>query len=135
MKTEISKQVFHPYDLWEDHKHGFYNNISGSNKMQMILDVVTLFSNPTETNLYMNRVVKEWKFSCEHNFTNPSMNRVAYLGQAACALYKGIPSTVTMECWSLLSKEVQDRSNKIAKEIIKEWIDNNKNIQLCLNIY
>jgi len=128
MKTEISKQVFHPYNLWEDHKHGFYNNISGSNKMQMILDVVTLFSNPTETNLYMNRVVKEWKFSCEHNFTNPSMNRIAYLGQAACALYKGIPSTVTMEAWHEVPDNYKEIANQIAEDCIVKW---EKNYSLC----
>jgi len=30
------KQIFHPWDKWEDHKHGFYDNISGRDKKEMI---------------------------------------------------------------------------------------------------
>lgn len=122
------EQVFHPFDVWEDHEHGFYNNISGGNKLQMIEDVVNLFSNPSETNLYMNRVVKEWPYSCEHNFTNPSINKVAYLGQAACALYKNIPSTVTMEAWSKVPENYQEIACKIADDVIEGWV---KTYELC----
>lgn len=39
-----------------------------------------------------------------------------------------------MEAWSLLSKEVQDRSDKIAESVLSEWKTNNTFIQLCLNI-
>ena len=31
----------------------------------------------------MMRVISEWKYSCEHNLTNESLNRIAYIGQAA----------------------------------------------------
>ncbi len=82
----------------------------------------------------MNRVLDEWKYSCEHNLSNESLNKIAYLGQAACCLYSEIPSTITMEAWSLLSEGVKDRSNSIALKIIKKWELNNKHIQLCLNI-
>jgi len=49
------------------------------------------------------------------------MNKVAYLGQSACALYSKIPSTVTMEAWSLVPSEFQSIANSIANEIIVEW--------------
>ena len=29
-------QIYHPWDKWEDHKHGFYDNISGRDKKEMI---------------------------------------------------------------------------------------------------
>jgi hypothetical protein len=128
MKKEETKQVYHPYNLWEDHKHGFYDNISGRSKTEMIHKVVELFSNPTETNLYMNRVIKEWKFSCEHNFTNPSINKVAYLGQAACSLYAGVPSTVTMEAWHEVPQNYRDTADQIANDCIDKWT---KNYEQC----
>ena len=127
MKTEL-KQVYHPFNLWEDHKHGFYDNISGANKKEMIQQVVELFSNPTETNLHMMAVIKEWDFSCEHNFTNPNMNHIAYLGQAACALAHKIPSTVTMEAWSSVPDEYKKIANKIASDCIDVWL---KKYELC----
>ena len=126
------EQVYHPYHLWEDHKYGFYDNISGKSKIEMISNVLDLFSNPSQTNLYMMRVVKEWIYSCEHNFTNPSINRVAYLGQAACALAHGVPSTVTMEAWSEVPEKYQDIANKIAEDCIKYWT---KNYQPCLKFH
>ena len=115
------KQIFHPFDVWEDHKFGFYNNISGGNKAEMIKDVIQLFCNPEETEIYMNRVIEEWPFSCEHNFTNEGMNKIAYLGQAACALYKGVPSTVTMEAWSQVPQPFRDMADETAQRIINQW--------------
>jgi hypothetical protein len=122
------KQVYHPYNLWEDHKHGFYNNISGGNKTLMISQVVELFSHPSNTNLYMNRVLKEWPNSIEHNFTNPAMNKVAYLGQAACCLFANIPSTVTMEAWHQVPENYREIANQLAEDCIDKWI---KNYELC----
>lgn len=118
------KQVFHPFSKWEDHEHGFYNNISGGSKTEMIKNVVELFCNPEETKIYMDRVIKEWPFSCEHNLTNEGMNKIAYLGQAACSLYRGVPSTVTMEAWSKVPKEFQNIADGIASKIINEWENN-----------
>jgi len=133
-KTDLNR-IYHHYEMWEDWKHGFYNNASGSEKEKYKNISINMFNSEELTRQNMRRVINEWVCSCEHNLTNKGMNKIAYIGQAACCIYGGVPSTVTMECWSLLPKEVQDRSNKIAEEIIKEWINNNKNIQLCLNIY
>jgi hypothetical protein len=118
MKKE---QIFHPFNLWEDHKFGFYNNISGKNKKEMIQQVVDLFCNPDKTRLYMSKVVNEWYYSCQHNLTNPTINHIAYLGQAACCLCDGVPSTVTMEAWSKVPKDFQDIANSIAESTLSIW--------------
>lgn len=128
------ERIYHPYWLWEDFKSGFYDNISGEKKKELSLKVIEMFNNPKTTKEFMLKVVNEWKFSCEHNLTNESMNKIAYLGQGACCLYAGIPNSITMESWSLLTKEVQKESDRIAKEVLEIWINNNKNIQLCLNL-
>ena len=128
------KRIYHPYNLWEDYREGFYDNCSGKDKKDKILKVLEMFNDAELTESNMRRVIEEWKYSCEHNLTNESMNKIAYIGQGACCLNANIPSTITMEAWSLLSSEVQERSNMIAKKIILEWENNNKRIQLCLNI-
>ena len=117
---EINR-IYHPWDLWEDHKNGFYDNISGKNKKDMINKVVEVFTNSELTEKLMTKVVKEWKYSCEHNLTNYQMNRVAWLGQAACCIFAGIPCTITMEAWSLVEKDKRDIADSIAEKIIKEW--------------
>lgn len=128
------KRIYHPFWLWEDFKAGFYDNISGEKKKELSLKVLELFNNPKATKEFMLRVINEWKYSCEHNLTNDSLNKIAYIGQGACCLYAGIPNSITMESWSLLSKDVQKRSDEIAKEVISIWESNNKNIQLCLKL-
>lgn len=128
------KRIYHPYWLWEDYKAGFYDNLSGKDKQNKIDKVIEMFNSKELTEEYMTKVINEWKYSCEHNLTNESMNKIAYIGQAACCLYSNIPSTITMEAWGLLSKEVKERSNSISEEVLNTWINNNKKIQLCLNL-
>ena len=41
-----NKRIYHPYWKWEDYKAGFYENISGEHKKEMLLKCVELFSNP-----------------------------------------------------------------------------------------
>lgn len=128
------KRIYHPYWLWEDHKNGFYDNISGEKKKFLLQKSIEMFNNEKLTKEYMNRVILEWTYSCEHNLTNDSLNKIAYIGQSACCIYAGVPSTITMEAWSFLSEEVKKRSDKIAFEVIKNWESNNKYIQLCLKL-
>ena len=128
------KRIYHPYWLWEDYKAGFYENCSGELKKQLIIKGIEMFNSEYLTRQNMFFVIENWKYSCEHNLTNESLNKIAYIGQSACCVYAKIPSTVTMEIWNLLDKDVQERSNKIAIEAINKWNENNKIIQLCLNI-
>lgn len=127
-------RIYHPYWKWEDYPCGFYNNCSGSVKDELIQKGIEMFNSEKLTRENMFFVVDNWKFSCEHNLSNPSINKIAYIGQGACCVYASIPSTVIMELWSKLSKEVQERANGIAKEAIERWNNQNKFIQLCLNI-
>jgi|TARA_R100000541_G_scaffold48778_1_gene55860 hypothetical protein len=134
MNTKVDlKRIYHPYTLWEDYKAGFYDNVSGKAKQSKIEKVLEMFNSSKLTEKYMNKVIDEWVYSCEHNLTNESMNKIAYIGQGACCLYAGVPSTITMECWRLLSVDVQERSNLLAISVIEKWNNNNKNKQLCLN--
>ena len=126
-------RVFHHYKLWEDYKWGFYDNCSGSERDKKIQSVIEMFNSEQLTTEHMNRVIKEWKYSCEHNLTNESLNKIAYIGQAACCIYDNIPNTVTMEAWSLLDEEIKSRADKIAQSVIDKWNSQNKYIQLCLN--
>jgi hypothetical protein len=127
-------RIYHPYWLWEDYKAGFYENCSGEQKQVYIEKIIEMFNSEKLTLESMFSVVDNWKYSCEHNLTNNSMNGIAYIGQGACCIYCGAPSTITMECWSKLTKEVQERANKNALQAIERWKENNKFIQLCLNI-
>lgn len=127
-------RIYHPYTKWEDYPLGFYDNCSGEVKEAHIKNVLIMFRSEKLTRKNMMRVIREWKYCCEHNLSNESLNKIAYIGQAACCIFAGVPSTVTMEAWNLLDKETQERANKIAIECLMLWQSKNKNIQLCLNL-
>lgn len=126
------KRIFHRYENWEDYPSGFYNS-PGKNKKQLIEKVIELFSDPKMTMEFMQKAIDSWPYSMEHNLTNESMNRIAYLGQAACCVYAGIPSTVTMEAWSKVPEDKRKIADEIAAELINNW---EKQItQLCLKFH
>lgn len=131
------ERIYHRYEFWECWKNGFFDNISGVDKNKKIQKVIELFSDQQKTKEYMNKVIEQWKYSCEHNLTNDSMNKIAWLGQSACCIYDKIPSSITMEAWHLVSKENRDKADSIASEIIENYLNNLKNEkkQLCLKFH
>lgn len=118
------KQIYHPYWLWEDWKNGFYNSFSVSEKKVKSKEIINLFKDPEKTEYYMNKVIKDWKYSCEQNLTNIQMNRVAWLGQSACLLHSNSPSELTMDTWKYVPLKYQKIANKIAEKIIKNYVEN-----------
>lgn len=115
------KRIYHHYLKWEDYKNGFYDNCKREKKQYYISKVIELFNDKDLTKVYMEKVINDWFYSCEHNLTNDSMNRIAYIGQAACCIYAGVPCDVTMRAWKILSQDVRNRSDIIAKKTIKKW--------------
>lgn len=115
------ERIYHHYEKWEDFRFGFYDNVSGVKKQELIKKAIEMFSSCELTEKYMNRVIEEWKYSCEHNLSNDSMNRVAYLGQAACALYAFVPNIITMNAWNTLDSDVRNMADMIAEKTIKKW--------------
>lgn len=126
------ERIYHRYEKWECFKNGFFRNVSGEEKKELSKKVIEIFEDPKKTKEYMLKVIQEWTFSCEHNLTNISLNRIAWLGQSACCLYAKIPYSITMENWRYVNEEKRKVACEIAEKIIKEYESKNK--QLCLNI-
>jgi hypothetical protein len=126
------ERIYHRYEYWECYKNGFFRNVSGEEKKELSKKVIELFTDTKLTEKYMNKVINEWRYSCEHNLTNISLNRIAWLGQSACCLYAKIPYNITMENWRFVDEENRNIACEIADKIIKEYQTKNK--QLCLNI-
>jgi hypothetical protein len=124
------ERVHHHWEKWEDYKAGFYNNLSGKEKRGMIDKVVEMFSSKELTEKYMEKAINEWYYSCEQNLTNNGMNKIAYIGQAACCIYAGIPATITMEAWSSVPLEFQEIANGIAESKLIKWGEYHKTVLL-----
>lgn len=114
-------RIYHRYENWECFKNGFFRNVSGEEKKELAEKVLELFNNPEQTKIFMQKVIDEWKYSCEHNLSNIALNRVAWLGQSACCLYAKIPYSITMENWRFVDEENKIIACEIAEKIIKEY--------------
>lgn len=118
-------RIYHTYDKWECHKAGFYLSKHPSKNddecKELFVKVLT------DLDLFkkcLNRVLSEWKYSCEHYLTNKAMNRLAWLGQAAACIEYGVPSVYSSE-WETLTDYQKNEANKIALEFLNKWLDLN----------
>ena len=121
LEKNTNGRIFHPYWLWEDHKHGFYENASENDRQERTPEVVAFFSNPNLVREYMERIIHEWKYSCEHNLTHKALNKIAYLGQCSTCLFCGVPANLTKRAWWDVPDEFRDIADKIAGETISKW--------------
>lgn len=113
------EQVFYRYELWEDFQSGMYNP---SDSDEMIQKAIACLSDKVICREYMERVVSEWKIATAQVLTNPENNGRAWLGQCACFMFGGCHDEETRKAWVLLRPEVQKAANKIAEEVIYNWL-------------
>ena len=120
-------RIYHPHTKWEEVKYNMYGSYDEKNKDMLITKVIYFFTQRFLIRKYMEFVIENFKCSCEHNFTNPSMNKVAWLGQAAVAVWGKIPEDLTRIGWNFLDEDTQLNANQIAEEYIKGWENCQKN--------
>lgn len=123
--TNDPSRIFHTWDKWECYKTGFYEtkhptltNDECKEKFKEILSNENLFSEILDT------LIDEWKFSCEHYLTNKSMNRIAWLVQAAVCYYSGVPSRYS-SAWFDISEEKRHKADKVALKYLNKWLEAN----------
>jgi len=125
INTDDEERIFHTYEKWECYKAGFYaTSKKGMSSEQCELEYAKLLSNEKEFSETLEKIISEWKHSCEHYLTNKSMNRIAWLGQAALCYAKGIPSTFRGG-FHLLSASQQIKANRVALSYLNKWLKNN----------
>lgn len=115
------ERVYHPYEKWEDYLAGMWNNSGVKDPDYMLQKAIKFTGNAKKYGSYMQRVTKEWPIACQHNLTNASQNRKAWIGHAASCLALGCPEAITRKAWAYLSQKQQDAANKEADQAISEW--------------
>lgn len=132
VNTSDEDRVFHTYDKWECHKAGFYASAKeGMTKDECEQEYKVFLSDSDRFANALNRVITEWKHSCEHYLTNKAFNRIAWLGQASVCIETGIPS----ECrsgFSLLTQEQQEAAGQLALVYLNKWLVGNGKEEVTL---
>jgi hypothetical protein len=115
------ERIFHHYSLWEDFHAGMYDE-SKDGRAERVAEAAKILGTPSTCRKAMEKVVSEWKIATEYNLSNAGINRKAWLGQAACSCYAGIHEDETREAWGIMTQSQRVEANRIAAEIIKQWL-------------
>lgn len=125
-KTQEIKRLWEPWELWEDYKHNFYGGVvedwQRDNTMQMYADMLRDLS---RFEAALQVITREWVHSNRHNLTNVGLNRVAYLGQCACALLYKAPHKECRGGYQLLSEEEKSAADAMAQKYLDKWLAEN----------
>lgn len=123
--TSDKSRIFHTYDKWECYKCGFYETkkegITHEECEKIFIDTLSdqdFFARALEG------LIEEWKNSCEHYLTNSSMNRIAWLGQAAVCYATGVPSRYS-SAWSRMDEKDMIEANETALKYLNIWLEKN----------
>ena len=113
------KRIFHPYWLWEEIDSNMWGTVD--DKPKYLEAAIELTSDADLYGEWMIKVVRKWKYSCEHNLSHKTQNRQAWIGHAACGMALGCPEDIVRKAWWELTKEQQDEANQKADEAIALW--------------
>jgi hypothetical protein len=125
------KRIYHDYRRWEDFKNGMWQLPPSNQKESLIQSAYSFTSDHIKYGKAMMRVIARWKFSCEHNLTDKSLNRRAWIGHAACSLELKLPESVVRAAWKILTDEQRCLANAEADKAICAWF-NKKDTQLSI---
>lgn len=115
------RQVWHHYETWEEFNFGMWRLVSTEESRELLPKAIEFTGDHVLYGSYMRRVISEWPISCEHNLTNISMNRLAWVGHAACCLAIQCPESVTRSAWKVLTHEQQHLANEQARLAVMQW--------------
>jgi hypothetical protein len=113
------KRIYHPHTLWEEVTHNMWGK--SNNREGDLQWAIEFTGDHTLYGSWMLKVVDDWKYSCEHNLSNPTQNRKAWIGHAACAYAENCPEDIVRKAWSYLDEQQQIAANKKADEAIAAW--------------
>ena len=120
MKQSINR-IYHPHYAWEEVKYNMWGTTP--DKMEMLEWAIKFTGNHKLYGEWMMKVAKDWTHSCEHNLSNTTQNRKAWIGHAACAYAKQCPEDIVRKAWGYLTEEQQNLANGVANDAIRYWED------------
>jgi hypothetical protein len=117
----MNRVYFHYEDL-EEFQRGMWRIVRGDKRMENAGNAANLMRDSCAFGSAMRRALNEWPKSCAHNLTAENTNRLAWLGHAGNLLGVGSPEENTRIGWHMLNKCEQDEANRVAQEVLDEWL-------------
>ena len=120
MKYLVSR-IYHPYWMWEEVKYNMWGSVDDTE--DYLNRAVDFTGDHTLYGKYMMKAVKKFTYSCEHNLTNPTINKKAYIGHIACALAMKCPEDIVRKAWWLLTDEQRELADREAMIAYNYWLN------------
>jgi hypothetical protein len=118
---QISK-VYVPYYDWECFKNGMWNN----SDLHRLNEAILFTGNYCLYGMEMDRVIIEWPNTMKNHLTNPSINKLAFIGHCAVCNATGISEKTTRMAWRFLTEQQRVLANNEAKNAYKKWLQKYK---------
>ncbi len=114
-------QIWHPWTEWECYAAGMFDAETIISPEEARMAYASFLRDIPRFVSAMELVMRKWPKSCEHFLTNPNMNRVAWLGQAAMCIETGLSRRHRGGFMLLTNKERAD-ANKAAQRALDKWL-------------
>lgn len=124
-KSDEHGRVHHTWDKWEAFAAGFFDTAPSNRTLtegQMKFMYADFLRDIPRFQKAMDGVFKDWPNSTEHNLSNPRMNRIAWLGQAAMCWDTGVPAAFC-NGYSLMTKAEQQAADLAALAHLNKWLE------------
>jgi len=118
MKRSI-KRIYHPYWRWEEVEYNMWGKVD--DRYAYLKKAIEFTGDHIQYGKAMLGVIDAWKYSCEHNLSNTSSNRRAWIGHAACAYSFRCPEDIVRAAWAHLTDKQRELANDQADIVIKIW--------------
>lgn len=116
-----TNQIFVHYELWEDFHAGMWRKLPKEEENLFRTKAIEFTGDYILYGAAMVRVCKEWPNTCLHNLTNPSINKRAFIGHAACALEINCPEYIVRQAWWKLTEGQRILADNQADIAIELW--------------
>ena len=116
------KRIYHPYWNWEDVQDGMWRTVPKPEEEALLAAAVEFTGDAALYGSYMLRVIVEWPIACEQNLSNEAMNRLAWVGHAACSLAIKCHEYITRRAWGMLTDQQREDANEQARIAVDTWV-------------
>ena len=116
------KRIWHDYRRWEDYKAGMWRKPNINEATKLLPVAIEFTGDHIKYGAAMMKVIDNWRYACEHNLTDSSLNKRAWIGHAACCIELNLPEIVVRAAWKHLTDNQRFLANNEADKAINEWI-------------
>lgn len=116
------KQIFHPYWKWECYQNGMWRKETKDYEEKELPKIIEFTGCNKNYGSAMMEVIKKWRYTIEHNLTDNSINKRAFIGHSACCFKFGWPEYLVRAAWNTLNDRQQYLANKQADKAIESFL-------------